>query len=99
MPTRPNDPPVLIVAVRVFPRSRRNDLTLAGDTLRARLTAPPVDGAANAALLAFLAERLGIPRRNVALLRGASARDKLVSLSDLTWDELRERVPHAAAGA
>jgi uncharacterized protein YggU (UPF0235/DUF167 family) len=52
-----------------MPRARRNALKFEGETLRAWLTAPPVDGAANAALVALLAERLGIPKRAVTLLR------------------------------
>lgn len=49
------------IAVRVFPRSRQNALEWGQHSFKARLTAPPVDGAANEALVALLAERLDIP--------------------------------------
>ncbi|HET9981676.1 MAG TPA: DUF167 domain-containing protein, partial [Ktedonobacterales bacterium] len=71
----------LTVAVRVTPRARRNAIALEGDTLRVWLTAPPVDGAANAALLALLAERLGIPKRAVTLVHGETAREKVVAIA------------------
>ena len=85
------DPP-LTVAVRVTPRARRNAVALEGDTLRVWLTAPPVDGAANAALLALLAERLGVPKRAVTLIRGETAREKVVAIAGIDAETLRQRL-------
>lgn len=82
----------LIVAVRVTPRARRNALTLDGETLRAWLTAPPVECAANAALLALLAERLRLPKRAVTLLRGESSREKIVAIEGISADTFRQRI-------
>lgn len=82
----------LIVPVRVTPRARHTTLTLEGETLRAWLLAPPVDGAANAALLALLAERLGLPRRAMTLLRGESSREKLVAIEGISAEEFRKRI-------
>ena len=82
----------LIVLVRVTPRARRNALTLEGETLRAWLMAPPVEGAANAALLALLAERLGLPKRAVTLLRGKSSREKLVAIEGISAEEFSKRI-------
>lgn len=79
----------LVIAVRVIPRARRNELSLEGETLRARLTAPPVAGAANEALVALLADRLHIPRRSIVIMRGAASRHKAVAISGLTWTDLR----------
>lgn len=73
----------LLVPIRVTPRAARAALTLEAGELRARLPAPPVEGAANAALVALLAERLGIPKRAIELVRGATARRKLVAISGL----------------
>jgi uncharacterized protein len=86
----PEDDSRLIVTVRVTPRARRNALTLEGESLRAWLTAPPVDGAANAALVALLAERLGIPKRAVTLLRGETAREKVVAIAGVSAETLRQ---------
>lgn len=88
----------LTVAVRVTPRARRNVLTLEGEALRAWLTAPPVEGAANAALLALLAERLGLPKRAVTLLRGESSREKLVAIEGISAEEFRRRLSAKTAG-
>ncbi len=82
----------LIVPVRVTPRARRNALALDGDTLRAWLTAPPVDGAANTALLSLLAERLHVPKRAVTLLRGEATREKLVAIEGISAEALRQRL-------
>ena len=73
----------LLLRLRVLPRASRNavDGVRAG-RLRVRVTSPPVDGAANAALLDFLAEALGIARRRLGLLRGEKSRDKDVVLAD-----------------
>ena len=57
-----------------------------------RLQAPPVDGAANAALIRFLARSLGCPARSVQLLRGERGRRKLVAVEGMAADELRRRL-------
>lgn len=82
----------LIVSVRVTPRARRNALALEGGVLRAWLMAPPVEGAANAALLALLAERLALPKRAVTLVRGETAREKLVAIEGITTEVFRQRI-------
>ena len=82
----------LIVPVRVTPRARRNALALEGGVLRVWLTTPPVEGAANAALLSLLAERLGLPKRAVTLLHGETARNKVVALEGISADALRQRL-------
>ena len=73
----------LLLRIRLLPRASRNavDGVRAG-RLRIRITAPPVDGAANAGLLDFLADALGVTRRRLGLLRGEQSRDKDVVLAD-----------------
>lgn len=75
-------PDGLVLSVRVQPRASRSrcDGVVAG-RLRLRLEAPPVEGAANAACVAFLAESLGVPKRAVALLSGDKAREKRLKVS------------------
>lgn len=82
----------LIVSVRVTPRARRNALAFEDGILRARLMAPPVEGAANAALLGLLAERLGLPKRAVALVRGETSREKVISIEGISAEELSRRL-------
>ena len=63
------------------PGARRDDVTIDGQSVRLRVTAPPADGAANDAMLALLAAALGRPRRDLTLLRGAAARIKLIAIA------------------
>lgn len=68
--------------VRVQPRASRTEVagTQQG-VLKVRLHAPPVDGAANEALVEFLADSLGVPRRLVRIVSGASSRTKVVEVT------------------
>ena len=61
--------------------------------LRARVSAPAVEGAANQALLRLLADELEVPRRNVRLVAGAASRTKLVVIDDSDPDRVLERWP------
>ena len=54
-----------------------------GDAVLIRLAAPPVEGAANDALIAFLADALDLPRRNIRIVSGETSRDKRVQVSGL----------------
>jgi uncharacterized protein (TIGR00251 family) len=75
--------------VRVHPGARRNAITGTHDgALKISLTTPPTDGRANAALIAFLAEHLSIPRAHVTLTTGATSRSKTLHLEGLTPDAL-----------
>ena len=85
----------LMVTVRVTPRASRDALTIEDGLLRVRLRAAPVDGAANAALIALLAERLGLPRRAIAITQGESARVKRIAIEGLTADDFRQRIASA----
>ena len=70
------------LTLHVQPGAKKTEIAgLHGDALKIRLAAPPVEGKANAALLACLAEKFGVPMRNVALKRGESSRIKVVSIS------------------
>jgi len=72
----------LILRVQVQPRARRNEFAgRHGEAFKIRLTAPPVDGQANAALVAFLAEAFDVPRHQVALLHGQTGRHKLLGIT------------------
>lgn len=67
--------------VRVQPRASSNQiLGYRGGVLRVRLQAPPVDGAANEALVRFLADEFGVPRRQVRIVSGFGSRNKIVEV-------------------
>lgn len=71
-----------------------------GDALKIRLAAPPVDGRANALLLAFLATTLDIPKSRITLLRGASGRAKCLRITAMSSAAVAQRLqPDQASGA
>ena len=63
-----------------------------GDAVEIALAAPPVDGAANEELVRFVAKVLGVRRRDIELVRGETARDKLLSVTGLTVAEIEARL-------
>ncbi len=79
--------------VQVVPRAARERLgPVHGERLKVALTAPPVDGAANEALVTLLARALGRPRGDVVIVRGQTARKKTVRVAGTTRDTLLRRI-------
>ena len=72
----------MIVAVRVIPRSARSKIDgRRGDAILVRLAAPPVEGAANDALIELLSREFHIPKRQITIVSGAASRDKRVEIT------------------
>lgn len=84
------------ITVRLQPRASRDEVVGWNDegALRVRVKAAPVDGAANNALVQLLAKYLGVPRRDIKLISGATGRNKIVEIVGLTTDDLRNRLIH-----
>jgi uncharacterized protein (TIGR00251 family) len=83
----------LTLRVRVQPRASRDALSGERDgALVVRLTAPPVEGAANEALARFLGKALGVAPSAVRVVSGATARNKLVSVAGVDAATARERL-------
>jgi uncharacterized protein (TIGR00251 family) len=77
-----------ILHFHVQPRASRTEVVgWHGDAIRIRLAAPPVDGAANAALLAFLADTLAVPRTSVHLVSGSTSRRKRIAITGRSLEE------------
>src|SRR5438093_13372053 len=90
--------PYVTISIRVQPRASRNAVVgWTGDTLNIRLTAPPVEGAANAACLEFLADLLDLPQSQLAILKGARSRTKVVQITGLSKEEVHARLSHKRA--
>jgi uncharacterized protein (TIGR00251 family) len=86
------------LTVQVQPRASRNEIVaVGGSSLRVRVTAPPAGGAANAAVCALLADTLECPRSAVSILRGHSARTKLVGIAGLSPEMARARLAALAS--
>jgi uncharacterized protein (TIGR00251 family) len=88
-----------LIAVRVTPRSSRDAIegVDASGALRVRVTAPPVDGAANTAVVKLLARTLGLPRGAVTVVSGSTSRHKRCGIDGRTTAELQRRWPGLAA--
>jgi uncharacterized protein len=81
---------VVRVAVHVQPRASRSEIIgVHGAALKVRLQAPPVDGAANEALVRLLADSLGVSYRSVRVVAGATSRAKTVEVDGTTEDAVR----------
>jgi len=82
----------MLISVRVIPRSSKNGIEWEQGKLKVHLAAPPVDGAANVALVALLAEQLGLPKRHISIVRGASSRQKTVEITGVTPENLEQKL-------
>ena len=73
------------IHVHVQPRASKNEITgIYGDSLKVRLTSPPVEGAANSLLVEFMAKKLGLPKSRVELISGEKSRHKTLKIEGLT---------------
>lgn len=78
------------LAVRLTPRARVNEISgVRNGVLVVRVTAPPVDGKANAALCRLIAKRAGVGVRSVSVVHGAGSRDKLLHVDGIRDEDLR----------
>lgn len=79
--------------VRVVPRASKNEISgRRGEAIKIRLAAPPVEGAANEALIDFLAEILEVRKRQIEILSGHASRDKIVCVVGLMPHEIETRL-------
>ena len=89
-----------VLSVVVVPRAARTSIERLPDgAIQVRVTAPPVDGAANAALLRLLAGVLDVPRSRLEIIGGASSRRKRITVAGLTSHELETRLQTALGNA
>lgn len=92
-------PPSVRFPVRVQPRSSRAGVDgVHGDALKVRVHAPPVEGAANAAVIEVIAAALGVARRAVRIVGGASSRSKTVEVDGLTAADVRRALELKVGG-
>jgi uncharacterized protein (TIGR00251 family) len=76
--------------LRIVPNAKRSELAgTHGDAIKLKIAAPAIEGRANEALVEFLAEKLGVPQRNIALVSGAKSRDKLVEIDGMSEADAR----------
>ena len=88
-----------LLSVKVQPRASANAIgTEQGGELKVKVTAPPVDSAANEALVRFLAEELGCPRNRVELVRGLTSKHKVIKLHGISPEEATARLQGGRTG-
>jgi hypothetical protein len=82
------------LAVRVTPRASRNEIVevLDDGTIRVRIAASPADEEANAVLLEFLADILGVTKNKLDIVAGVAGRDKLIAVVDMDMDTVNSRI-------
>lgn len=77
-------------SVYIQPRASKNEIAgIHGTALKIRLTAPPVEGLANEALIDFLSGKLRIARRNVCIVSGFTSRNKIVEISEVDLETIQ----------
>ena len=83
-------------AVKVHPRARKNAITgTVGHAVKLAVTAPPVEGKANEAVIEFFADFFAIPRSSVSIASGETSRNKLIRVSGISAQRVRERLAAA----
>jgi uncharacterized protein len=79
--------------VKAQPRAKKNAiLGEVGEALKLALTAPPIEGRANHACIAFLAELLNVPRSSVTIATGQNSRNKVIRVAGMTAKQVQERL-------
>jgi uncharacterized protein (TIGR00251 family) len=83
-------------AVKVQPRGRKNAITgTVGEAIKLAITAPPVEGKANQAVIEFFANFFEIPRSSVSIASGETSRNKVIRVSGISAQHVRERLAAA----
>ncbi len=80
-----------VIRIRLTPRSSRNEVQgLKDGVFRVKVTAPPVEGKANQALITFLSKALGVPKGSLDIVSGVKSRDKKVRVRGMTGQEVQK---------
>jgi uncharacterized protein (TIGR00251 family) len=83
-------------AVKVHPRARKDAITgIVGDALKLALTAPPVDGKANQAVIEFFADLFAISRSSITIASGETSRNKVIRVSGISEEQVRQKLQAA----
>ena len=85
--------PACTLELKTIPNAPRDEIAgWLGDALKVKVHAPALEGRANDALLEFLADKLGVHRRDVTLVRGDKSRHKVIRITGLTLAEVKTRL-------
>ena len=89
-----NPEPISTLSIKVIPRAKKNEISqvMSDGTVKIRLTAPPVEGKANKALLKLLAHELQIPIQDIEILSGGKSRNKAVLIRGIDEGTVHSRL-------
>lgn len=88
------------ISVRVYPNAKKNELGgVTGGVWQLKVTAPPVEGKANAALITVLSKLLGVSKSRLSIIRGHTGRNKIVAVDSLSDEEVMKRLSSSAASS
>ncbi|MEQ1921850.1 MAG: DUF167 family protein [Pyrinomonadaceae bacterium] len=83
----------IIFSIRVVPRASRTEIVgIHDETLKIRIASPPVDGAANAEIIRFLAKTFGVSKRDVFILSGETSKNKRIKIENLSLSKFEELI-------
>jgi uncharacterized protein (TIGR00251 family) len=86
-------PDGLQIRLHVQPRAKRCEISgVHNGALKIKVTAPPVDDAANRAVIEYLADRLGIPRSRLSILSGARSRNKILDIKGMSLENFHKQL-------
>jgi uncharacterized protein len=77
----------IIVSLSVKPRSSKNRLELKGEDLQLKITAPPVEGEANKAVVLFLSKLLSKPQKDIMIEKGLKSKSKIVRITNMNRND------------
>lgn len=79
----------IIFTLRILPNSSKNEIIKADGVIKVKITAPPVDGKANKALLEFLSKTFKIPKTSFSIVKGETSKDKTLSVKAADEEKLQ----------
>lgn len=86
-------------ALKLHPRAKKNAITgVVGDALKLAVTAPPIEGRANAACVEFFANLFVVPRSSITIASGETSRRKVILVAGLSGDEVRRKLEASTGG-
>ncbi len=72
----------MLLRVRISPNASKNEIIADGEIIKVKLTAPPVDGKANKALIALLSKHYKVPKTSIKIIKGETSRDKTLLIGE-----------------
>lgn len=79
----------LLLNLKIIPNASKNEIAISDDIVKVKITAQPVDGKANKALVEFLAKELKVPKTSISIVKGMSSKEKTLLFKSLTDEKVK----------